>query len=129
MDKYNYEEAVKDAFKEYVLDRVKDNGWTAKDVAERYDELYDDAFVSDSVTGNASGSYTFSTWTAEECLCHNWDLMEEMVDELGLPRKDRLFSAETWDVCIRCYILGRVAGDVVAEVVKEMEEKEVNDAK
>lgn len=125
MDKYNYEESVKDAFKNYVLERVKDNGWTSKDVAERYDELYDDAFVSDSVTGNASGSYTFNTWTAEECLCHNWDLMEEMVDELGLPRKDRLFSAEAWDVCIRCYVLGRVAGDVVAEVVKEMEDKEV----
>ena len=129
MDKYNYEESVKKAFKDYVLDRVKDNGWTAEDVAERSDKLYDDAFVSDSVTGNASGSFTFSSWTAEECLCHNWDLMEEMVEELGLPRKDRLFSAETWDVCIRCYILGRVAGDVVAEVVKEMEEKEVDNAK
>lgn len=124
MDKYNYEEAVKDAFKDYVLDRVESNGWTSEDVAERYDELYDDAFVSDSVTGNGSGSYTFSTWKAEECLCHNWDLMEEMVDEFGLPSKDRLFSAETWDVSIRCYILGLVAGDVVAEVVKEMEEKE-----
>lgn len=124
MDKYNYEESVKKAFKEYVLERVKDNGWTAEDVAERSDDLYDDAFVSDSVTGNASGSYTFSSWTAEECLCHNWDLMEEMVEELGLPRKDRLFSAETWDVCIRCYILGSVARDVVAEVVKEMKDKE-----
>ena len=71
MDKYNYEESVKDAFKEYVLERVKDNGWTAQDVAERSDELYDDAFVSDSVTGNASGSYTFSSWAAEECICHN----------------------------------------------------------
>ena len=129
MDKYNYEEAVKQAFKDYVLERADLDNWTAEEVAERLDELYDDAFVSDTVTGNASGSYTFNTWTAEECLCHNWDLMEEMVDELGLPSKDRLFSAETWDVCIRCFILGRVAVDVVAEVVKEMEEKEVGNAK
>ena len=124
MDKYNYEEAVKQAFKDYVLERADLDNWTAEDVAERFDKLYDDAFVSDTVTGNGSGSYTFNTWTAEECLCHNWDLMEEMVDELGLPSKNRLFSAETWDVCLRCYILGRVAGDVVAEVVKEMEGKE-----
>lgn len=34
--------------------------------ADDFDAIYDDMFVSDSVTGNGSGSYTFSTVQARE---------------------------------------------------------------
>ena len=40
-------------------------------------DLKDDLFVTDDVTGNGSGSYTFNTRTAEENLIGNWDLLRD----------------------------------------------------
>lgn len=73
-----------------------------------YSDLYDDMFVSDSVTGNASGSYTFNRWEAEECLCHNLDLLASALEEFyaGELPPYRLFDPEWCDVTIRCYLLG-----------------------
>lgn len=45
-------------------------------------DLDDTLFTYDSVTGNASGSYTFNTWTAEEYLCHNWELLGQAISEV-----------------------------------------------
>ena len=121
MERYDYERAVREDLAEYIRDRAETNGWSADDLKENRDALYDDAFVSDSVTGNASGSYTFSTWKAEENICHNSDLIQEVVEELGEPNTDKIHNAEYWDVSIRCLMLGRVFDDVFEEVISEME--------
>ena len=117
MEKYNYQQAVIDDIKQYI----NDNNIivTEKNRDEIYDSLYDDLVNSDSVTGNASGSYTFNTWQAEENLCHNWDLMEEAGNELGYDSDVLARGAEYLDVMIRFYLVGQVLGSVLDEIQQD----------
>lgn len=72
--------------------------------------LIDDLRIDDGVTGNGSGSYTFNTWTAEENLCHNWELLNEALQDLGCEIK--LDDPEGMDVTIRYYLLDGVVREV-----------------
>lgn len=74
-------------------------------------DLNDTLFTCDSVTGNASGSYT------EEYLCHNWDLLVEALTEFGSDMSYLGRGAEACDVTIRCYLLGQA-------ITEEEEEEE-----
>lgn len=103
--KYDYYEAVKNDICEYIAENGVSN----------YDDLYDKLFMEDSVTGNASGSYTFSKWRAEENLCHNMDTLRDALKDFGFDVSAVLDSAETCDVIIRCYLLGEVLDDVLNE--------------
>ena len=116
MEKYNYFEAVKEDVKQYIEDH--DVTVTADNREELQESLYDEMFISDSVTGNASGSYTFNTWQAEENLCHNLDLLEEACEEFGSDMDLLKSGAESCDVTIRCYLLS----SALAEVLDELEE-------
>ena len=70
---YNYYEEMKEDVRNYL-----------KNTDERdYNSLYDAMFISDEITGNGSGSYTFSTYQAEENLCHNMNLLREAAEEFG----------------------------------------------
>lgn len=111
MEKYDYEEAVKADIREYLKDRGVE-GRIDEDLRQ---ELEDDMFVCDSVTGNASGSYTFSAWRAEENLCHNWDLIGECAEHFGIENASLSKGAEYWDVSIRCYLLNRCFTEIVNE--------------
>ena len=99
---YDYREVLKQDIMDYL------NETTERD----FDTLYDEMFVEDSITGNASGSYTFSTYRAEENIAHNWDLLKEALEEFGTEFE---FSAEAMDVTIRCYLLGEVLQEVLAK--------------
>lgn len=62
---------------------------------------------SDSVTGNPSGSYTFSTWEAENNIAHNLNTLVEACDKFGQDIGEAIRrGAEYCDVTIRCYLLG-----------------------
>ena len=70
---YDYREVVKEDVIEQIKDGYKENSLRlykeeGRDALEEY--LNDELWVDDQVTGNASGSYTFNTWEAEENLCH-----------------------------------------------------------
>lgn len=115
MERYNYAECVADDVRSYI----EENG------VRGYDEMYDDMFISDSVTGNGSGSYTFNTWQAEECVCHNLDLLEEACNEFGCDAADYVKKGAEWaDVTIRCYMLGYVLPRVLDEYPDPDEEEE-----
>ena len=118
-DDYNYYEAVKEdiesALEEDYYKEIIEN---AADRDDAYEELYDKLWVEDSVTGNASGSYTFSTYKAEEYICHNLELLCDAIEEFGgeaSEYKRCLESPETADVTIRCYLLGQVLNEVLDE--------------
>lgn len=99
MEKYNYlEEMVKD-----IISYIEENEIEVNE--DTYDELYDKLWTEDSVTGNASGSYWFNTWKAEEALCHNWYLLEEALTEFCEPALELKKGPEWADVIIRCYVL------------------------
>lgn len=118
MERYDYLEAVREDVKSYI----EENGIkvTSENREELEEQLNDDLFCNDSVTGNGSGSYTFNTWTAEEYLCHNLDLLAEACEEFGSSMDILKDGAEACDVTIRCYLLGQA----IAEVLDELEKTE-----
>lgn len=109
MEKYNYLEAMKSDILDYLVanDIEKVNDENRADIEE---QLYDDLWVEDSVTGNGSGSYTFNSWQAAEMVCHNEDLLAEALEEFGCDLqcyKRAIESPEYADVTIRCYLLSQ----------------------
>lgn len=113
MEKYNYYEAVKADIREYLKETESRN----------FSKLEDEMWVSDRITGNGSGSYTYNIWTAEENLCHNLDLFAEACEEFGhdfavLSEK----GAEIADVIIRLYVLP----ECLAEVLDELKTKKAS---
>ena len=121
MEQYNYYEAVKADILEYIRDNytveeLKDLLFDPEDFGSR---LHDDMWIADSVTGNASGSYTFSTYKAEEYICHNLDLLAEAVEEFGGDMDVLKSGAEACDVTIRCYLLGHVIPEALEELTKQ----------
>ena len=122
MEKYDYLEAVKEDVKSYIENEVELSDYSDREELESY--LSDELFTNDSVTGNASGSYTFSTWQAEENLCHNLDLLGEALQEFGSDMDILKDGAEACDVTIRCYLLGQAINEVLDEMDLNFDEEE-----
>lgn len=114
-DIYDYEKAVAADVKDWISDHEFDLS-KDKDTLER--EIYDLIKDDDEVTGNASGSYTFSDWQAQENLCHNVDLALKAIAEFGYD-SDSLsdLGAEGIDVLIRCYLLSDAIRDCLSETM------------
>lgn len=118
MERYDYYKAVADDVREYINNEIDLDEWRGdRDGLEA--SLNDDLWRLDGVTGNASGSYTFNTYIAEEYICHNLDLLGEALAEFG-GDSDYLLKdgAEAADVTIRCNVLG----SAISEVLDELEE-------
>lgn len=114
---YNYRENIMDDIRDYIADNVDlDEYKGRRDDLEQ--ELNDDLWTADSVTGNASGSYYYNAWKAEEALYHNWDLLADAIAEFGGDTDILRRGPEVCDVTIRCYLLG----ECLAEVLDEMED-------
>ena len=122
MTNYNYLEAVTSDVLDYIEEEINLDEWKGnRDGLE--EKLNDELWTVDSVTGNASGSYTFNTWEAEENLAHNWDLLAEALDEFGQDGTDVLKQgAEAMDVTIRCYLLGQAIAEALDELEEELAE-------
>ena len=119
MERYDYLEAVKEDVKNYI----EENGLkvTSENRNELEEQLNDDLFCNDSVTGNGSGSYTFNRWRAEENLLHNWDLLAEAINEFCGDVNILKQGAEACDVTIRCYLLNQAISEVLDELEEETE--------
>lgn len=122
MTNYNYLEAVTSDVLDYIKEEINLDEWKGnREGLEK--KLNDKLWTVDSVTGNASGSYTFNTWEAEENLAHNWDLLAEALDEFGQDGTDVLRQgAEVMDVTIRCYLLGQAIAEALDELEEELAE-------
>ena len=111
---YNYHEAVKDDIREYIKENY--DSVTEKMRAEMLDTILGE----DSVTGNASGSYTMNRAIAKEYVIENIDLLNRAVDEYGFDKKDigEQFLSEEWeqlDILIRFYLVGEYFDDIFSE--------------
>jgi hypothetical protein len=119
---YNYLEAMKNDITECINDNINLADYADRDELESY--LNDELFTEDSVTGNASGSYTFSRAQAQEYVKDNIDLLKDACKEFGTDAATvgEWFLSEDWekmDVTIRCYLLGQA----IAEVLDDMGEE------
>ena len=111
---YNYHIAVKDDIREYI----KENYGSVTE--EMRDNVFDEVLGDDSVTGNASGSYTMNRAIAKEYIIENIDLLRKAVDEYGFDKKDigEQFLSEQWeylDVLIRLYLVGEYFDNIFSE--------------
>lgn len=122
MEKYDYLSAVESDVREYIENNVNFHDYS--DLDEMKEDLNEKLFVEDSVTGNASGSYTFNAWKAEEYLCHNLDLLAEANEEFGGSSDILSDGAETCDVTIRCYLLGQAIENVAPDMWQDWEDSQ-----
>ena len=111
---YNYHEAVKDDIREYI----EENYGTVTEKMRAV--IFDTILREDSVTGDASGSYTMNRAIAKEYVIENIDLLNRVVDEYGFNKKDigKQFLSEQWeqfDVLIRLYLVGEYFDDIFSE--------------
>lgn len=118
MERYNYLKAMQEDIRVYIGEN-----YTEEEIADQLldidafqEKLNDELWVEDCVTGNASGSYTFNTWKAEEYICHNLDLLEEAATEFGCDVDILKKGAEHCDVTIRCYLLGQAIAETLEEL-------------
>ena len=116
---YDYEMAVREDVQQAIEDNYTEDEiiqHLAEDRDGWQEELYDDLWVDDSVTGNASGSYTFNSYEAEQNIAGNWGLLSEALDEFGESGADAIGNGAEWcDVTIRCYLLGGALRSVLDE--------------
>lgn len=117
---YDYRETVKDDVLEYINNEINFEDFDTLEDLEEY--LNDELWTVDSVTGNASGSYTFSTYEAEENIAHNWDLLAEALEEFGNEENPISKGAEWCDVTIRCYLLGECIAAALEEIEDDFNE-------
>lgn len=113
---YDYREAMTEDVKEWIKENIDLTEWT-EDREGLEQQLNDDLWTEDSITGNASGSYYCNSYKAEESIAHNWDLLNEALDEFGQNNINVIEKSAEWaDVTIRCYLLRSVISDVLDEM-------------
>ena len=122
--RYDYESAVREDVEQAICDRYTAGELVAmlrEDGRDSVEEKFnDELWIDDAVTGNASGSYTFNTYTAEENLCHNMDLLADVCDEFGETLGGAIErGAEYCDVIIRCYMLRGAISEFLDEFERE----------
>lgn len=112
---------LKEDIKQYIEENKENENYNFEDIEEVSEQLFNDLWIDDSVTGNGSGSYYCNAYKAREVLTGNEDLLVEALEEFGNDPesyKRSLTDPEFGDVTIRCYLLR----DAIGEVLKEMEE-------
>ena len=119
---YSYKEVVRSDVREWIDNNREDID--GLDRADAYDVVYDSCWIDDSVTGNASGSYTFSRYEARQNFFNDDDSDEyifQMIED-GFISADELgkkIAESNWeyiDLSIRCWLLCDAVSDVLDEV-------------
>jgi hypothetical protein len=128
---YDYEEAVKDDFYEYVRDTFETD-------YDSFEDAYDEALCSDSVIGNASGSYYCSTYKAKEALFFGdgYEIIQAYLYDFGEDSLGhRIDDFEALDVIARWWTLNDLYGkgeleeiykEAIDANVKELEKADID---
>lgn len=112
----NYLNQVKNDVLDYIAENIDGADWIDdRDGLEEH--LYEECWISDSVTGNASGSYYCNSYKAREAVFEDYDTVRNALEEFETPdRIGKLFLDEEWeliDLTARCYVLGQAISDVL----------------
>lgn len=125
MTNYDYREVMKSDILDYIKWEYGENPFAEFSREELEEALNECLWVSDSVTGNASGSYTFNSYKAKEYVTDNIELCEESLQAFCVPAEtiSEKFLCEEWeyfDVTIRCYLLGEMIGIALDDLESEV---------
>lgn len=119
---YDYKQTVKSDVREWMMDNEEE--LKGLDRHDTFELVYDECWISDSVTGNGSGSYTFSRYEARNNFFNDAesdDYIEQMLEDGFMSADDlgKYVGDSNWeaiDVCIRCWLLC----DCINEILNEM---------
>ena len=104
----DYYDAVKADLFEYLKEIADYESFYYPDI----DHIWDDSSLYNRITGNIDGSYYCNTYLAEEALCHNWNLLFEVIEEYDLRNENVIKrGAEYCDVLVRDYVLGQILSE------------------
>ena len=120
-----YMEQIKEDIRNYI-----EENYTTEEIVEKMEdrdsfteELNDDMWIADDVTGNGSGSYTFSSEKAKKYVLEDMDTVLEAVREFccGMDAAELLQKLlngewEYFDVTARCYVLSIGISEVLDEI-------------
>lgn len=131
MTNYNYFKAVKADVEQWIEDNmdlehdIECGQFEDLDEVETY--LNDTLWTEDSVTGNASGSYTFNREEAKNYVLADVETVREALEEFGTDAETiaKKFLAEDWeyfDVTARCYILGQAIAEALDDIKDDIED-------
>lgn len=120
-----YNDEVKADVIEWInenIDYIDDDVKADKD--DLFEYLNDNLWTADSVTGNGSGSYTFSRSKAMENVFADIETVKDALKEFCVPAEtiaEKFLESdfEYFDVTARCYVLG----SAIYEVLEDMEEE------
>ena len=131
----DYRTEVREAIEQYLEDNEQFINMADFDSAEDFETwLYDELFVSDEVTGNASGSFTFNSYEAKEKVFADMQTVTDALKEFCCGQSEEVADAflnERWeflDVTARCYVLGECIADYVRDNEEDIE-KAIEEAK
>lgn len=121
--KYNYREAVTADVIDYIYNEIDVTEYTNRDALAEH--LNDELWTTDSVTGNASGSYTFNRASAREYVLDDFETVAEALREFCVEADEigRRFLSEDWewlDVTARCYVLGQAIEAALDSIENEL---------
>lgn len=121
---YNYLNAMKNDIEDYIKNEINTANYSDRDELES--DLNDILWNEDSVTGNASGSYTFNCAESFGYVDDNMDLLSEACEELCITNETvgEKFLNEDWeyfDVTIRCYLLSQAISEALDEIENDLE--------
>lgn len=123
MKNYNYLEAVTADVVDFIRDEVNAADYENREALAQF--LNDELWVCDSVTGNASGSYTFNAYKAKEFIFSDPDTVSEALHEFCVDAETiaEKFLAQDWeyfDVTARCYVLSQAIENALDALNNEM---------
>ena len=124
--KYEYRKAVTADIIDHIRDNIEDYKYMFADRYDAEDRLNDILWAEDSVTGNASGSYTFNAYKAKEYVFDDPDTVAEALREFCVEAEtiaDKFISCdwEYFDVTTRCYVLGECIGEALDTLESDFE--------
>ena len=122
---YDYRKAIKTDVQEWIADNETEVEGLDRQTC--FEFVYDSCWISDSVTGNASGSYTMSRWEARQNFFEDVDsddYVAEMIEDGFLTREELggKISESNWewlDVSIRCWLLNQIVTEVMDEMFED----------
>lgn len=123
MEKYNYEEAIVDNLKDWLINETDILEQKDLNYEDLFELIYDEAFGIDSITGNGPDYYD-TEGNCSKYLAGNIDLLylaardfciDDDINTLIKHYEDKSL-ARYFDCTIRCYLLGKCIDKVLEDI-------------